>query len=286
MRTYDLISPARTCLALLLMIGAAATLSGQSASRAVPAPGFGDDPPALASLVTFAKNESDLRIAVERYLLDKAAIERRYEMPYSPARDERLKAFHATWQRRLAETDVDALNPEGCLDYVMLRNRVTYDAAMLDLAGRRWTQMAPLLPFFDTLRRLPEARHDRQRADPRATATTLSEMATQIGALGRWSPQQAIDFLVERVGHERANAEGEVRRTTIDAPLYQAAYLLGGLQFRSLRREFVTSGRMTATAFHDAVLTGGYMPVERVRARLSGSALPRDHRAAWRFDGR
>ncbi|MFX8937956.1 DUF885 family protein, partial [Acinetobacter baumannii] len=31
--------------------------------------------------------------------------------------------------------------------------------------------------------------------------------------LGNWTPQQCIDFLVDRVGHERANAEGEVRRS-------------------------------------------------------------------------
>ncbi len=30
--------------------------------------------------------------------------------------------------------------------------------------------------------------------------------------MGIWTPQQCIDFLVDRVGHERANAEGEVRR--------------------------------------------------------------------------
>ena len=32
--------------------------------------------------------------------------------------------------------------------------------------------------------------------------------------LGNWTPQQCVDFLVERVGHERANAEAEVRRST------------------------------------------------------------------------
>ena len=102
--------------------------------------------------------------------------------------------------------------------------------------------------------------------------------------LGRWSPQQAVDFLVNDVGHERANAEGEVRRTTIDAPLYQAAYLLGGLQLRALYRELVESKKMTAAAFHDAVLLGGYMPVELVRARLTGQPLTRDFRTSWRFD--
>jgi len=49
----------------------------------------------------------------------------------------------------------------------------------------------------------------------------------------KWTPQQCIDFLVDRVGHERANAEGEVRRSFVGRypPLYQLAYLTGGRQF-------------------------------------------------------
>ena len=31
--------------------------------------------------------------------------------------------------------------------------------------------------------------------------------------MGQWSPQEAIDFLVDRVGHERDNATAEVRRS-------------------------------------------------------------------------
>jgi hypothetical protein len=598
MISYRVISRGVWLATLLLLLSAPATPRAQ-AGQAVRAPaGFGDDPPPLASLVAFARTESDLRVAVNRYLLDKAAIERRYEVPYSPVRHARLRAFYDGWQRRLAEADFAALNAEGKLDFVLLRNRVTYDMEMLALADRRWAQMAPLLPFFDVLRSLQEDRFDRKRVDPRATATRLSALAGDVNALaaragapntpptnvervvasraaahidtlraivadwntfydgydpmfswwvrepygrldkalasysaalklhvvgatpgrtapivgdpvlaaglqadlayemipytpdeliaiglrefeaterefrvvakemgygddwkaalehtknlapppgeapwaifeiaqysesfvaalqavtlpplarevwrlamqtperqlinpfftggevtrvsypvesmahddklmslrgntppfnfatvhhelvpghhmqaflndrfnphrallqrtpfwregwslywelqlwdrgfprtppekigmlfwrlhraarivfslnyhlGRWTPQQAVDFLVERVGHERANAEGEVRRTTIDAPLYQAAYLLGGLQLRALYREFVESGRLTATAFHDAVLIGGYMPIELVRARIAGTAMTRDYRASWRF---
>jgi hypothetical protein len=597
MRAYRRISPALILCTVFTVVVAGSVVIAQS--RAVSTPeGFSDDPPALASLVAFARTESDLRGAVNRYVLDKAAIERRYDVPFSPSRHARLRTFFSGWQKRIAEADFASLNAEGKIDYVLLRNRVAYDVEMLALADRRWTQMAPLLPFFDKLRQLPEDRNNRKRADPRATATTLNDLAREIAALparlaadrqartdldrvvaaraaahldalrpiladwnafydgydpvfswwtrepygrldkaliayadalrtqvvgarpgtlapivgdpvlaeglradlafemipytpeellaigqrefdatealfrgvaremgfgdnwkaalehtknlapppgeapwaifdiaaysedfiakmhsvtmaplarevwrlamqtperqlvnpfftggeltrvsyptdtmthedklmslrgntppfnfatvhhelipghhlqqflaerfnphrlaiqrtpfwregwalywelrlwdrnfprtgpekvgmlfwrlhraarivfslnyhlGRWTPQQAVDFLVDRVGHERANAEGEVRRTTIDAPLYQAAYLLGGLQFRALYREFVESGRMTATAFHDAVLIGGYMPVELARARLAGASLTRDVKSSWRF---
>jgi len=104
---------------------------------------------------------------------------------------------------------------------------------------------------------------------------------------GTMTPQEAVDFLVDRVGHERANAEGEVRRSLAGnySPLYQAAYMLGGLQFRALHAELVTPGGMTERAFHDAILQGGRMPVEMVRVRLTNQALTRDYTARWRFAG-
>lgn len=103
--------------------------------------------------------------------------------------------------------------------------------------------------------------------------------------LGEMTAPEAVDFLVERVGHERANAAAEVRRSfeTDYSPLYQSAYLLGGLQFRALRRELVETGKMTNKEFHDAVLKQGPMPVEMVRQALGERPLARDYTPAWRF---
>jgi len=74
--------------------------------------------------------------------------------------------------------------------------------------------------------------------------------------LEKMTPQQCIDLLVNRVGHEPENAAGEVRRSFAGSysPLYQAAYLLGGMQIHSLHKELVDSGKMTNRAFHDAIL--------------------------------
>ncbi|MFM8780610.1 MAG: DUF885 family protein, partial [Gemmatimonadota bacterium] len=103
--------------------------------------------------------------------------------------------------------------------------------------------------------------------------------------LGQMTPQEAVDLLVNRVGHERANAEAEVRRSFNGtySPLYQAAYMLGGLQIRALHQELVQSGLMTNRAFHDAIMQGGRMPIEMVRARLTNTPLTREYRAQWKF---
>ena len=94
-------------------------------------------------------------------------------------------------------------------------------------------------------------------------------------------------MLVERVGHERENAIGEVRRSFAGSynPLYQAAYLLGGIQIRALRKELVESGKMTDRAFHDAILEENSIPIEMVRASLTKQKLTRDFTSNWKFYG-
>lgn len=103
--------------------------------------------------------------------------------------------------------------------------------------------------------------------------------------MNQWTPQQCIDFLVDRVGHERANAEGEVRRSFTGGygPLYQLAYKIGGLQFYALKKELVESGKMTYKEFHDAVMQENAMPVEMVRALLTNQVLTKDFQSQWRF---
>jgi len=103
--------------------------------------------------------------------------------------------------------------------------------------------------------------------------------------LGEWTAAQCIDFLVSRVGHDRQTATAEVRRSILGnySPLYQAGYMLGGLQLRALRAELVGAGKLTLRAFHDAVLRENCMPIELLRAALGDAPLVRDFEPSWRF---
>jgi uncharacterized protein (DUF885 family) len=105
--------------------------------------------------------------------------------------------------------------------------------------------------------------------------------------LGTMTPQQCVDFLVDRVGHERANATAEVRRSFNGSypPLYQIAYMMGALEFRALHKELVDSGKMTNRDFHDAILKGGRIPVEMVRAMLTKHPPARNFTPSWKFAG-
>lgn len=103
--------------------------------------------------------------------------------------------------------------------------------------------------------------------------------------LGLMTAQECIDLLVDRVGHERATAEGEVRRSLAGdySPLYQAGYMLGALQIYALRREMVTGGRMREIDFHNRFLRENRMPIELMRALMQEGPLSRDYQPSWRF---
>lgn len=102
--------------------------------------------------------------------------------------------------------------------------------------------------------------------------------------LGQMTPQQCIDLLVNEVGHEYANAEAEVRRSFAsgDAPLYQMAYMTGGLQFYALKNEMLTKG-WTEKQFHDRVLKENMMPVELLRCLLQDLPLQENYKTNWKF---
>lgn len=126
--------------------------------------------------------------------------------------------------------------------------------------------------------------------------------------LGKMKPQEMIDYLIEKVGQERWTATSEVRRFIGGAysPLYQSAYMIGGLQLRALAREMErgmgtldsssprsnleppnrqkpTAKYPASKAFHDAVLRENSMPIELIRAALMGTKLTRGYKASWRF---
>lgn len=103
--------------------------------------------------------------------------------------------------------------------------------------------------------------------------------------LGEWTPKQCVDYLVDRVGHEYSNAHAEVKRSfeANYGPLYQLAYLVGGLQLFSIHNELVESGKMTNHEFHDKVIKQNYLPMEMVRATLTNQKLTRDYKPNWKF---
>lgn len=103
--------------------------------------------------------------------------------------------------------------------------------------------------------------------------------------LSKMTAAQCVEFLIDRVGFERANAESEVRRSFNGSyePIYQCAYMLGALQLRALHKEMVDSGKMTNRAFHDAMFRESNIPIEMLRLAVNGQKVSRDYQTSWKF---
>ena len=105
--------------------------------------------------------------------------------------------------------------------------------------------------------------------------------------LEKMTPQECIDLLVNKVGHERENATAEVRRSFDGSygPLYQIAYLIGGLQQYAMYKELVRTNKMTIKAYNDALLRENRIPIEMLRAAITNQKLTRDFVTNWKFYG-
>lgn len=105
--------------------------------------------------------------------------------------------------------------------------------------------------------------------------------------LKKWTPQQCIDYLVDKVGLEKFSAESEVRRSFTGGygPLYQLAYMMGALQMYQLHKEVVGAKKMTDKQFNDTFLKNGTMPLEMFRALITDQKLSPDFKSQWKFVG-
>jgi len=86
--------------------------------------------------------------------------------------------------------------------------------------------------------------------------------------LGKMSVEKGIDFLVDRAGLERTNAQAEVRRYTL-TPTQPMSYLIGKLEILKLIDEYKRSHPdASLKEVHDAVLSCGSLPPRLMRERL------------------
>jgi uncharacterized protein (DUF885 family) len=61
--------------------------------------------------------------------------------------------------------------------------------------------------------------------------------------------------------------------------------MIGGLQIQALKKELMSSGKMTEKQFHDSVLKENCIPIEILRAILLQENVTADYKTKWRFIG-
>jgi uncharacterized protein (DUF885 family) len=95
--------------------------------------------------------------------------------------------------------------------------------------------------------------------------------------LGQFSLAQAVDFMVQETGGDRAFLEQEVRRYAVD-PTQPMSYLIGKRDLVSLRDEYrrVRGKEFSLREFHDAVLKRGSLPPYLVRISVISELMGRE----------
>jgi len=95
-----------------------------------------------------------------------------------------------------------------------------------------------------------------------------------------WSRQQAIDFMAANTSLARLDIESEIDRY-ISWPGQALAYKIGELRILQLRREAEKKlgDKFDLRAFHDALLSGGAMPIDVLETRMR-KWIEGEHRAS------
>src|SRR5262245_431118 len=125
---------------------------------------------------------SELRDMVDRFNLDRSAIQRFYTIPGSTTRRERMKVFYDTWLAKLPSVRFESLSQEAKVDYVLLRNRIEYERALLGREERVRRETGELVPFFDDIALMQEERQRLSFVTAEPAARLVKDAAAKVDA--------------------------------------------------------------------------------------------------------
>ncbi|MEK6571613.1 MAG: hypothetical protein AABZ61_09595, partial [Bacteroidota bacterium] len=128
----------------------------------------------------FNESKSEMRGVIERYLADRGSLSRVYTIETSSARQTQFKQFYTDWLAALEKLDFDAMSQDGRVDYLLFKNLLGHELRQLGIRAKAFAEMAPLIPFAETIIDLEEARRRMESIDSPKTAALLTTMNKQI----------------------------------------------------------------------------------------------------------
>src|SRR5262245_29919430 len=171
-------------IAALTLIGSLVFTSTTNARLAT-----GQNPKGAAAVAPNLKDldssPSELRSLIERYVVDRGSLSRSYPTEISTARQARFKQFNSDWLATLAKLNFDAMSQDGKVDYLLFKSHLNHELQQLELQNKSLAELAPLMPFAQTIIDLSEARRRMENIDPAKIAATLNELNKQIDATRR-----------------------------------------------------------------------------------------------------
>src|SRR5262249_24568367 len=126
---------------------------------------------------------SNLQDVVREFATDWQSVSGFYDLPWSEARFDRMEALFKDWQERLAAAGFYALNQQGRIDYILMRNKIEHELAQLALNRKRLNEMEEILSFRVPIQKLERARLRMELVDSQAAAEDISALPDKIKKL-------------------------------------------------------------------------------------------------------
>src|SRR5260370_37638330 len=142
----------------------------QTARGTIPKPGDQDDSDS---------SHSEMRPLIERYMVDRGALNRTHPGSLSPARHDRFSQFYTAWLDSLKKLSFDTMGIDGRADYLLFKNHLEYELRQIDIQARQLAEIEPLIPFSKTIVELDESRRRMQPIDSAKVAATLTRLREQ-----------------------------------------------------------------------------------------------------------
>jgi hypothetical protein len=159
-----------------------------------------------------AAPESEMRLVVQRYTLDRTALSGNYAngavrgggrrgrgdtadpqavplVPLSPARIARLKRFDTNWQGALGRIDATKLTPAGSADRDRLLATISENLTTLEAETRTLAQVLTVAPFAPPIVRLVEARIRVEEMNAPRAAAAIADVTREIARLAAAPPR-------------------------------------------------------------------------------------------------
>src|SRR3954463_1110415 len=126
---------------------------------------------------------SNLQDFVREFSADWGSVQSFYDLPWAEARFDRMDALFKDWNDHLGAVDFNALNQQGRIDYLLVRNKLEHERASLALDRKRLGEMEQLLSFRAPIQKLERARWRMESVDAQAAAAEISALPDKIKKL-------------------------------------------------------------------------------------------------------
>lgn len=169
---------------------------------------------------------SPMRSLIERYRLDRNALERLYNIDLSSQRVVRLQQLLDDYLATLQKVDFKSLDEEGRIDWLLLRNHLQFEKLDINYSAKKVEEISDLVPFAPIVIGLEENRRRLQPQDPAASAALVAGVSHQIEIVRTHLEQQIKDKTAPDAVHGRraALAVDELRGALRDWDHFYADY--------------------------------------------------------------